>query len=232
MVSSVSEIKAASVIMMSAKMQVDITFHYPADLMALLIEAIPALNKSKLDVVTFFKGAGVGSDYLADLEDRVRTNRAGIGKHEIVRTTLTRLNQKGEVALRERREVLRRVVEFENFSMCWDNDRDTAKARVAEIRELVNVKDTFTRLNLEREQERKKRQDEADAKANALRTRQDEHRLPHGASEIQKCTRLPDKILRTMAGAALRISARKSAARTSPELHKGAERYRRLRGQP
>jgi hypothetical protein len=89
-----------------------------------------------------------------------------------VRDILTSLNQQGEPALRERREVLRRVVEFENFSMCWDNDRDTAKARVAEIRELVNVKDTFTRLNLEREQERRKRQHESDAKVRDLRLRQ------------------------------------------------------------
>lgn len=153
-------------------MQIDITFHYPADLMALLIDAIPALSKSKMDVITFFKGAGVGADYLADLERRVRTDRENIKKHEIVREVLTRLNQKGEGALGVRREVLRRVVEFENFSMCWDGDRDTAKARVAEIRGLVNVKDTFTRINIEREQERKKRQEAAEAKAQTLRQRQ------------------------------------------------------------
>jgi hypothetical protein len=37
-------------------MQIDITFHYPADLMALLIDAIPALNKSKMDVILSSKG--------------------------------------------------------------------------------------------------------------------------------------------------------------------------------
>jgi len=147
------------------------TYHYSADLMALLVEAIPALNKSKVDVITFFRGAGVSPVYFADLERQVLVNRHSIGKHVIVRTVLVRLNERGDLALRERRDVLRRVVEFENFSMCWDSDRDTARARVADIRELVNVKDSFTRMKNEREAERQKHRQETEARIAAQRSR-------------------------------------------------------------
>jgi hypothetical protein len=57
-----------------------------------------------------------------------------------------------------RREVLKRVSEFEDFSSCWDNDRYKAQGLVAQIQKLVNIKDSFTRINLERERERKRHQ--------------------------------------------------------------------------
>ena len=40
-------------------MNMDITFHYPPELMNLLIDVIPLLNRSKQDVFLFFRGAGV-----------------------------------------------------------------------------------------------------------------------------------------------------------------------------
>ena len=55
----------------------------------------------------------------------------------MVRTTLTRLNERGEAALRERREILKRVTEFEDFSTCWPNDQLKAKGLVAEIRRVI-----------------------------------------------------------------------------------------------
>jgi hypothetical protein len=58
-----------------------------------------------------------------------------IGKHEIARTVLERLNKRGEGSLRERREVLRRVVEFTSFDACWQDDQMKAKGFVASIRE-------------------------------------------------------------------------------------------------
>jgi hypothetical protein len=73
-----------------------------------------------------------------------------------VRTILQRLNEFGERALRERREILKRVVEFEDFSTCWDNDRLQAKGLVSEIRKVVNVKDSFTRMRQERDLESRK----------------------------------------------------------------------------
>ncbi|HYH85030.1 MAG TPA: restriction endonuclease [Pyrinomonadaceae bacterium] len=139
-------------------MEKDITFHYPHDLLSLLIDAIPALCRSKKDVILFFKGAGIAPGITNDLVRKINNDKDSIRKHEIVRTVLTRLNEKGEATLRERREVLKRVVEFEDFSACWPSDQLKAKGLVAEIRRVINVKDAFTRMDLEREEERKKRQ--------------------------------------------------------------------------
>ncbi|RQW87834.1 MAG: restriction endonuclease [Geobacter sp.] len=142
----------------------DITFHYPPELFNLLVDTIPLLNRSKMDVLLYFKGAGVNESYFRDLSQRVAHDKENINKYEIVRTILERLNQKGEVSLRERREVLKRIVEFDNFSACWDSDRLKAKGLVAEIRDIVNIKDSFTRMKDERETEAKKRREEQQVK--------------------------------------------------------------------
>lgn len=120
----------------------DETFHYPPDLMGLLIDAIPCLCKAKKDVLIFFRGAGVGAAFTQDLEERLRTDRDSLGKHEMVRTVLARLNERGEPTLRQRREVLKRVVEFEDFSACWPNDQLKAKALVAQESESRQRKET------------------------------------------------------------------------------------------
>lgn len=148
----------------------DITFHYPPELFNLLVDTIPLLNRSKKDVLVFFRGAGVPQPLSDDLEQRVRDAPKEINKYEIVRTILQRLNDKGEATLRERREVLRRVVEFANFDACWGEDQLKAKGLVASIRDVVNQKDTFTRINQEREQERQARLTQA---AQAARARQE-----------------------------------------------------------
>jgi PHD/YefM family antitoxin component YafN of YafNO toxin-antitoxin module len=143
---------------------VNIIFHYPPELLNLLIDTIPLLCRSKKDVLLFFKGAGVASDLTNDLAIRVNQDPNSISKYEIARTVLTRLNEKGELTLRERREIWKRVTEFEDFSTCWPKDQLKAKGLVAEIRRVVNVKDSFTRMHMEREDERKKRQAEQQAK--------------------------------------------------------------------
>jgi restriction system protein len=88
----------------------------------------------------------VGDSVLSDLEARLRKDRNSINKYEIVRTVLERLNSKGEPALRERREILRRVTEFEDFSTCWPSDQLKAKGLVGEISRVIGVKDSFTRM--------------------------------------------------------------------------------------
>ena len=42
----------------------DISFHYPPELLKLLNEAIPKLCKSKKDLLLFLQGAGVRSELL------------------------------------------------------------------------------------------------------------------------------------------------------------------------
>ncbi len=129
----------------------NITFHYPPELMNLLIDTIPRLCRSKRDTLLFLQGAGVADELMNDLRRKVQSDRQGITKFEIVRTVLTRLNERGEACLRERREVLKRVTEFDDFSACWENDRLEAQGLVSQIQRLVNVKDSFTRMKDERE---------------------------------------------------------------------------------
>jgi hypothetical protein len=140
-----------------ADMRADIIFHYPPELFNLLVDTVPLLNPAKQDVLMFFRGAGVPDNMTSDLATRLRTVPKEINKYEIVRTVLERLNAKGEASLRERREVLRRVVDFANFDSCWPNDQLKAKGLVASIREVVNQKDAFTRMNSIREEERQVR---------------------------------------------------------------------------
>jgi len=151
----------------------NIIFHYPPELMSLLIDSIPLLCRSKRDVLLFFKGAGVDVTLTDDLAIRVNQDPDNINKYEIVRTVLTRINEKGEATVRERREILKRITEFEDFSTCWPADQLKAKGLVAEIRRVVNVKDSFTRMHQEREEERKKRQAEQQAKLEEAQRRRD-----------------------------------------------------------
>ena len=50
---------------------------------------------------------------------------------------LCRLNDAGEPALALRREVIKRVSEFDDFSSCWDNDCYKEQGLVAQIQRLV-----------------------------------------------------------------------------------------------
>jgi hypothetical protein len=110
-------------------------FHYPADLLELLIKTIPRLVKSKQSVILFFQGAGVAEEDLAAVSEAIKSTTATISKYEIVRTVLTRLNMRGDSGLGPRRGVIRRVVEFEDFESCWPDDRLEAKGLVASVRE-------------------------------------------------------------------------------------------------
>jgi restriction system protein len=136
----------------------DQTYHYPPELLEMLTEAIPCLFKSKQSVIDFFHGAGTPAPLLADWRSKVQGDKNSVKKHEIARDVLRRLNEGGDKTLAQRREVIKRVSEFDDFSSCWESDRYKAQGLVAQIQRLVNVKDSFTRINLERERERKERQ--------------------------------------------------------------------------
>jgi restriction system protein len=138
--------------------ELDVSYHYPPELLELLCDAVPALFRSKQGVIDFFVGAGVPNKLLGDWKMKLKEDKYSVKKHEIARSVLCRLNDAGEPALAHRREVIKRISEFDEFSTCWDNDRYKAQGLVAQIQKLVNVKDSFTRINLEREKERKQRQ--------------------------------------------------------------------------
>lgn len=150
---------------------VDISFHYPHELFQLLVDALPRLCRSKKDLMLFFRGAGISDHLLSDLSQAVASNPESINKFEITRTVLKRLNERGEATLRERRELLRRVVEFEDFSVCWPGDQAAAKGFVADIRRIVDVKDSFARMRQERDRERQTHIREREAQAAELAQR-------------------------------------------------------------
>lgn len=124
----------------------DDRFQYPPDLFNLLVDTIPLLCKSKADVLLFLEGAGVAKVDLADMTLKVRTDRQSVTKFEIVREVLKKVNARGDTALVVRREIIKRVTQFEDFSMCWDTDVHRAKAQVGDIRKMVQVKDSFTKM--------------------------------------------------------------------------------------
>ena len=152
----------------------DISFQYPPELLRLLIEAIPKLCKSKKDLMSFFQGVGVSRAALKPYEDLLHSNKEGFNKYHVTREILTALNEAGESSLRERREVLKRVTLFDDFSVCWESDQDAARGYVAQIRELVNVKDSFTRMNMERDAERQERMKPVRRQADEQRKRKEE----------------------------------------------------------
>lgn len=147
--------------------------HFSPDFLNLLIDTIPRLCKSKKDVLIFFSSAGVNQKLLADISDRVQKDASSINKFEIARTLLVRLNDAGDAALRERREIVKRVVEFKDFSRCWPNDQIVAQGYVAKVRDEVTVRDYFTRLQqndeAKLEEENKKRQLAEEARLEQLK---------------------------------------------------------------
>lgn len=53
--------------------------------------------------------------HLADLQQRVDSDRDSINKHEIARTPVAGFNEEGDSGLRGRREIIRRIVEWEEL---------------------------------------------------------------------------------------------------------------------
>jgi restriction system protein len=183
----------------------DQTYHYPSELLEMLTEVVPCLLKSKQGVIDFFRGAGIPAPFLAEWQSKVRADRESVKKHEIARDVLRQLNEGGDKTLAQRREVIKRISEFEDFSTCYDNDRYKARGLVAQIQKVVNVKDSFTRINLERERERKQRQEAHAASVKAKQKEAEERsaiknslcKLFAGTDPIKRGKRLEVSLLKT-----------------------------------
>ena len=147
------------------------SYHYPSELFELLVDAIPRLVKTKQGVLQFFWSAGVNHSATADIEVQLRADRDSVSKFHIVRTLLTQLNEAGDGCIRERRELLKRVCEFEAFSTGWPKDQLTAKGLVAEIRDLVDKHDFFRKLQQKRETELREHREKEREKSDNLRKR-------------------------------------------------------------
>jgi hypothetical protein len=131
--------------------QLDSSYHYPADVFELLVELIPFLCKSKPAVLDFFRGAGVPEQHLAKWRTELHERREEVKKASMSRDILRTLNEAGDALLAQRREIVKRVSAFEDFSSCWPDDRYKAEALVGRVRRIVHVKDSFTRMQIEKE---------------------------------------------------------------------------------
>jgi restriction system protein len=129
-------------------------FHFSHDLLELLVSTLPLLCKGKVALLDFFQGCGVAAATLADLRERVTISPSSVSKYTIARTVLKRINEGGDRTLRQRREVVKRVVEFEDFALCWPDDQLKAKGLVSDVRHAVNVRDSFTRMQQAEERQR------------------------------------------------------------------------------
>ena len=180
-------------------------WHISSEVLVPLCDAISAICRSKHDVLMFFKGCRVPHDLMADLVSQVESDRDSIYKHEIAERVIERLNEHGDSVLRVRREVVRQVVEFEDFSRCWPTGQDRARGLVAKVREIVGQKDAFTRMAQERDREaverRKVNRDALEAenlKREAIRKRKGELAQLFGKIDPYERARLFEKILNNL----------------------------------
>jgi restriction system protein len=148
-------------------------FQYPPDLFSLMVDAIAVLCRSKQDVILFFRGAGVPAKLTADIEAALQADRQSVRKHDSARTILTRLNEGGDALLAVRRELLKRVTGFEDFSRCYENDVMKAQGLVAEISRIVDTKDSFTRMKQERDREAESRRADQQRNMAVIRERRE-----------------------------------------------------------
>jgi len=144
--------------------------------MELLVDTIPLLCRSKVAVLDFLRGAGVSEDLLRGFRRQLQEDPSAVNKYKIVRSVLPRLNEQGDRGLGARRLLLRRVTEFEDFSTCWPDDQLKAKGLVAEIRRVVNIKDSFTRLQQEKDLQRRHHHQERQAAREAKAAQAEERR--------------------------------------------------------
>lgn len=167
------------------------SFQYPPELFKLLVDTIPLLCKSKRDVILFFRGAGVIQSDLTHVETTLRRDQTSINKFEIARDVLTKVNIRGDNGLAVRREILKRVVEFESFETCWENDQYKAKGLVSSIRELINKKDSFTRMKQERDLERQQNLAKRELERNQILKKQE--RLKEISQRLNTLFTMDDK---------------------------------------
>lgn len=135
-----------------------LSYHFPPDLFNLLVDAIPKINKTKKDLLAFFKNVGTPISLLNKYYSLISYDPKQISKKDITREVLEHLNSSdSNEYLGIRRKLLQRVVDFTAFNTCYDNDVDSAKARIYEIKQLVNLKDSVTKQEQFIESERQEK---------------------------------------------------------------------------
>src|SRR5512135_2720261 len=122
----------------------DRSYHYPPDVLELLVDTIPRLIKTKAGLLDFFEEAGVPEELVAEWRTKLNRDRMSVSKYHLARGLLRGLNALGDEARPVRHQVLRRLAHHADFSAGWEDDRGRAEELVARIRELAGDTDAGT----------------------------------------------------------------------------------------
>src|SRR5512135_402489 len=122
----------------------DRSYHYPPDVLELLVDTIPRLIKTKAGLLDFFEEAGVPEGLMAEWRTKLNRDRMSVSKYHLARGLLRGLNALGDEARPVRHQVLRRLARHADFSAGWEDDRGRAEELIARIRELAGETDAGT----------------------------------------------------------------------------------------
>lgn len=152
--------------------------HYPPELVELLVEATSKLIKGKSQLIDFFERVEANPKLIAGLRQRVRRDKKGLFKAQIARELIQDLVRQGDDGIRPRRLLLKRVVEWSDFTTCWESDALQAEGLVSRIRRLVESRDYLTRLEkANHTNEARARQAEAKQREDARRQDREKRRM-------------------------------------------------------
>lgn len=151
----------------------DIVFHFSPDFLAAVADAVPLLTRGRSEVVTFFQGCGVSQQFLKGVSAKIAADPK-FSKYHATREILTHLNEIGDRGLAARRQVVQRISGWGDFSTCYPDNQMKARGAVATVAQLVNQKDSFTRMNMERERAQEEHRKQRDAELAELQRRRAE----------------------------------------------------------
>ena len=67
----------------------DISFHYPPELLNVLIDTLPKLCKSKNDLLLFFQGTGISKPILDPYQRLLKADKAAFNKYHVTALIIT-----------------------------------------------------------------------------------------------------------------------------------------------
>lgn len=145
-------------------------YHFTPDLLEAFVDALALLTKGKGAVLDVFRSCGVPEEAMLDLRASLRGPDADkVRKAHLARRMLHWISDDPrDSKLAYRRELVRRITTWEDYSSCYADNQLKAQGAVARVRDLVNVRDSFTRMAQEREREAEERRAAARVRADEL----------------------------------------------------------------
>lgn len=147
-------------------------WQYPPELLNLLGEAIWRLVRGKRELLNFFRGAGTPESLLSEHASLLAKRPDDFKKPVVTKLLLAQISElKGNQGIAVRRQLLRRVYEFDNFDVLFSNDQLPAKALVSDIRKRVNEIDAVRRAQRDSDVRSTQRMSESEDLARRKRER-------------------------------------------------------------